>query len=462
VNSTLAKSLHARLLAFGLIVLLSYPLATAKGAASLSPVQVSTQGENTEITVSLTGSSSFGAQVQPSPARVEVDFDSAVIASAAESEQHVGLVKGFHVEPANGRGSHLVFDLVRPAVVVSVHALPPGAGKPWRGVILLSASDAIAMHAMAGVAYRSDAAGEVVRQVEPPGPHILMLPNNIPKSPSTAGISTPPPAEPAPPVIVPPRREAAASHPTVVRPELNLESIIRPKRTIVIDAGHGGIDPGAESVAGYHEKEITLATALVLRRVLEATGRYKVALTRDSDVYLKLHERVARARAMHGDLFISLHADSAGGDSDRTTRGASIYTLSQTASDAESERYAQRENRADAIAGVDLDDKGDDVAGILVDLTVRETVNDGNRLAAMLESAFGQGGVSLLPRAPHRAAGFAVLKSPDIPSVLIEMGYLSDISDARDLASPAYQNRIARAITDGVERYFSWLEVSRL
>jgi N-acetylmuramoyl-L-alanine amidase len=156
----------------------------------------------------------------------------------------------------------------------------------------------------------------------------------------------------------------------------SIESIISPKRTIVIDAGHGGIDPGAESVAGYHEKEITLATARILARTLEATGRYKVVLTRDSDVYLKLHERVARARAAHGSLFISLHADSA--ISDRSTRGASIYTLSETASDTESERYAQRENRADAIGGVDLGDQSDDVAGILVDLTVRETVNDGN------------------------------------------------------------------------------------
>jgi N-acetylmuramoyl-L-alanine amidase len=243
------------------------------------------------------------------------------------------------------------------------------------------------------------------------------------------------------------------------RANASIASIISPKRTIVIDAGHGGIDPGAESVAGYHEKEITLATARLLRRDLEQTGRYKVVLTRDSDVYLKLHERVARARSAHGDLFISLHADSVAND--RPTRGASIYTLSETASDSESDRYAQRENRADAIGGVDLGDQSDDVAGILVDLTVRETVNDGNRLAGMMVDSLEHQRVSLLPNTPHRSAGFAVLKSPDIPSVLIEMGYLSDISDARALADPRHQAQIALAIREGVDRYFAWLQISR-
>jgi N-acetylmuramoyl-L-alanine amidase len=238
--------------------------------------------------------------------------------------------------------------------------------------------------------------------------------------------------------------------------------VLSSRRVIVVDAGHGGIDPGAPSVAGYNEKEVTLATARALRRALEETGRYKVVMTRDGDTFLKLHERVAVARAAHANLFISLHADSAGGGMSASgTRGASIYTLSETASDAESERYAQRENRADAIGGVTLADQSDDVAGILVDLTVRETVNQGNRLAGMMAESLERGGVALLPRAPHRAAGFAVLKSPDIPSILIEMGYLSDSSDARALADPRHQQQIAGAVADGVDHYFAWLESSR-
>jgi len=290
--------------------------------------------------------------------------------------------------------------------------------------------------------------------IESPGPHFLTLPHRF--TPPTPLVDDLPVERDAPTVAKPPSAKPA---PTIA-------SLIAPKPTIVIDAGHGGMDPGAESIAGYHEKEVTLATARLLRRELEQTGRYRVVLTRDSDVYLKLHERVALARAAHGSLFISLHADSIGGGglqqaSDRITRGASIYTLSETASDAESERYAQRENRADAIGGVDLGDESDDVAGILVDLTFRETVNDGNRLAEMMVQSLDRHGVALLPRAPHRSAGFAVLKSPDIPSVLIEMGYLSDIADARDLVDPDHQTRIARAIADGIGRYFAWLDASR-
>jgi N-acetylmuramoyl-L-alanine amidase len=261
-----------------------------------------------------------------------------------------------------------------------------------------------------------------------------------------------PPDPPGPGPRISPAADPAAAHRGV---------ILSSRRVIVIDAGHGGIDPGAPSIVGYHEKQVTLATARLLARALEHTGRYKVVMTRDSDVFLKLHERVALARAAHGNLFISLHADSAGGGASSGTRGASIYTLSETASDAESERYAQRENRADAIGGVTLRDQSDDVAGILVDLTVRETVNEGNRLAGMLAESLEHDGIGLLPRAPHRAAGFAVLKSPDIPSVLIEMGYLSDPSDARALADPAHQARIARAVADGVDRYFAWLDSSR-
>jgi N-acetylmuramoyl-L-alanine amidase len=277
-------------------------------------------------------------------------------------------------------------------------------------------------------------------------------------------LAAPEPARPDPaPLKLPPKlapvvRQAATPVAAIIPPRAS--KVAPPpssggKRVIVIDAGHGGVDPGADSVAGYHEKEVTLATARVLRRVLEATGRYKVVLTRDSDVYLNLHERVARARAAHGNLFISLHADSVASSSS-TARGASIYTLSENASDAETDRLAQRENRADAIGGVDLGDKSDDVAGILVDLTVRETVNEGNRLAGMVVDSLRQEGVGMLPIEPHRSAGFAVLKSPDIPSVLVEMGYLSDRADARGLADPRHQAQIAKAIAAAVDRYFTW------
>jgi N-acetylmuramoyl-L-alanine amidase len=370
--------------------------------------------------------------------RVLLEFETAALRPAETVSKGLGLIRSFHAEPMLHGGVRLVLDLARPAVIAAVHS------QPTRAVIELTASSAEAMR-IAAAGYDRAGSERPAEAHGPDGIGALIVPR-------TSGLPEKPAVVPVANVSPPP--STAVGHSSIA-------SIISPKRTIVIDAGHGGIDPGAESVAGYHEKEITLATARLLRRALEETGRYKVVLTRDSDTYLKLHERVARARAAHGDMFVSLHADSVSSSGDRTTRGASIYTLSETASDVESERYAQRENRADAIGGVDLGDQSDDVAGILVDLTVRETVNDGNRLAGMMVDALEHRSISLLPSTPHRSAGFAVLKSPDIPSILIEMGYLSDIGDARALADPRHQAQIASAIVEGIDRYFAWLQVSR-
>jgi N-acetylmuramoyl-L-alanine amidase len=460
--------------------------AAADSGTRLFAVQLNSHGGNTLVTLSLNRPMPFRAAIDSqSGGRVTIDFDDLRPIPDRTVARGVGLVRSYHAESIKGGGVRLVLDLAHPAVIGSVRNLPAEVGKPPRATIELESSTATAMRAASSrtsqyqdVARAAPPAGErdaIGALIEPPGPHFLTLPSeppakpqNVPPPPEYPGPERPPPARPLPESRAPivPTVPVAITNPlqglvSGARPIPSIASIISPKRTIVIDAGHGGIDPGAESVAGYHEKEITLATARLLRRALEQTGRYKVVLTRDSDVYLKLHERVARARAAHGALFISLHADSVQAASERTTRGASIYTLSETASDAESDRYAQQENRADAIGGVDLGDQSDDVAGILVDLTVRETVNDGNRLAGMLVASLEHQGVSLLPTAPHRSAGFAVLKSPDIPSVLIEMGYLSDISDSRALADSRHQQQIANAIAEGVDRYFAWLQVSR-
>jgi N-acetylmuramoyl-L-alanine amidase len=446
-----------------------FPAAEAGQSTRLFAVQLTANSTATEIVIGLGQPAQFHATAQAGD-RVAVDFDGLTLIPSGAVMNGVGLVRSYHAEPIAG-GVRLVLDLARPAVITATRALPAEAGKPPRAVIELAPGNA---PRIASLPAPQPAARPTVSHAAEPD----MIGALIDKPQPYAAR----PAVPETPVAVKPMKPEPEVRPEA-RPEIHdeaitpvadivspvpaakqgkspsMESIISPKRTIVIDAGHGGIDPGAESVAGYHEKEITLATARILARTLEQTGRYKVVLTRDSDVYLKLHERVARARAAHGNLFISLHADSA--VSDRSTRGASIYTLSETASDTESERYAQRENRADAIGGVALGDQSDDVAGILVDLTVRETVNDGNRLAGMMVDSLEHKGVMLLPSTPHRSAGFAVLKSPDIPSVLIEMGYLSDMSDARALADPRHQQQIANAIADGVDRYFAWLQVSR-
>ena len=431
---------------------------SAVAATQLFNVHLTAQGNETDVSVDLGAPMPFHARLDPA-GRVVVEFATATMRPNQTVSRGVGLISTFHAESMSPAGVRLVLELAHPAVISAVDAAPKSGSKPARAVIELVASSAEKMRASANAAHNIVQPPDAIAGLIDPAPP------SSGRDPFAAAPKAPREAQPMP--LAPAEKAPVMAVASVVAPvstgkkSASIASIISPKRTIVIDAGHGGIDPGAESIAGYHEKEITLATARLLRRALEDTGRYKVVMTRDSDTYLKLHERVTRARAAHGDLFISLHADSVANAADRTARGASIYTLSETASDAESERYAQRENRADAIGGVDLGDQSDDVAGILVDLTVRESVNDGNRLAGMMADAFEHRGVSLLPNAPHRSAGFAVLKAPDIPSILIEMGYLSDIADARSLADPRHQAQIASAIVDGVDRYFAWLQVSR-
>ncbi len=223
------------------------------------------------------------------------------------------------------------------------------------------------------------------------------------------------------------------------------------KPIIVIDPGHGGQDPGAIASNGAKEKDVTLATAKELKSQLEATGRYIVHLTRANDTFIKLQDRVKIARRHNADLFISLHADSI---DKPNVSGASIYTLSNTASDAQTAKLAARENQADLIAGVDLSHEDKEVANILIDLAMRDTMNQSKFFANNMVSHIDRKGIRLLER-PHRFAGFAVLKAPDIPSVLVEIGFMSNKNEVSKLATPEYRKKIAGAISNGIDTYFT-------
>ena len=225
------------------------------------------------------------------------------------------------------------------------------------------------------------------------------------------------------------------------------------RRVVVIDAGHGGTDPGAPGANGVPEKAITLGVAREVARQLEATGRYRAVLTRDRDVYLRLPQRVEIARRAGAELFISLHADAL---DDRRVNGATVYTLSERASDAEAAALAARENKADILAGIDLGEAEPDVANILLDLAWRETMNYSARFANYLIPELGSR--ITLRRNSHRFAGFVVLKAPDVPSVLVEMGYMSNRRDATFLASDAGRSNIATALVAAVDRYFAAAE----
>lgn len=226
------------------------------------------------------------------------------------------------------------------------------------------------------------------------------------------------------------------------------------RHTVVIDAGHGGADPGAIGANGVFEKNVVLAIAKDLKRKLERTGRYNVLLTRDTDKFIRLYKRVEFARNNNADLFVSIHADTIGKSS---VRGASVYTLSEKASDAQTAKLAARENKADQIAGVDLSHEDKQVADILVDLVMRDTMNQSNFLANTLVVNMKQDGMRVLEN-PHRSAGFAVLKAPDIPSILIEVGFLSNRSEAAMLSRSDYRGKVANSIMSGVEAYFSTVD----
>ncbi|HJW40205.1 MAG TPA: N-acetylmuramoyl-L-alanine amidase [Rhizomicrobium sp.] len=242
-------------------------------------------------------------------------------------------------------------------------------------------------------------------------------------------------------------REAAAEQLAALPPAAPTPE----KHIVVIDAGHGGIDTGTSGVNGLQEKDLVLDEALRLGRELARRPNYTVHLTRDTDVYIPLKERVAIARSWHADLFISLHADS---NPDPNVNGLSIYTLSDAGSDKEAVALARKENQSDVIAGVDLGGGNSTVAPILIDLAQRDTMNRSSRFATGAVASLTSM-TDILPRQPHRAAAFVVLKAPDVPAVLIELGYLSNQADASQMNAVRWRNSVAGAIAHAVDGYFS-------
>ncbi|MFM2130620.1 MAG: hypothetical protein RL477_2166 [Pseudomonadota bacterium] len=320
----------------------------------------------------------------------------------ARGEDERGLIEGYRFGQFSVGRSRMVLDLKAPALVEKTFHIAPQGGQPWRLVVDLKRVSADALAA----------------RLARPG-----APKEREAEPTRAAVLVPPPK------------------PKATGPQ--------PKKIIVIDPGHGGVDPGAIGRKGVYEKIITLAMGQQLKRELASRGRYQVVLTRDRDVFIRLRERVEMARGAEADLFISLHADSIG---NRKVRGASVYTLSETASDKEAADLAAKENKADLIAGIDLTGESTQVANILIDLAQRETMNHSASFARVLVDEMAQSTRFL--RRSHRFAGFAVLKAPDVPSVLIEMGYLSNPQDEANLMTPAYRVELAKSIADAVDDYF--------
>lgn len=397
--------------------------APVSGVAVLD-ARIGVHPDKTRFVLELSQEVPFRVTALADPYRVVVDLPELAWPGGAVPVPGKGLVVSYRYglfEPGNLR---IVFDTSGPVRVRDSFMLPPQDGRQPRLVLDLERIDRREFdRAYAASVLTPGGAGSTAVPARP-----AVLPVAAPMV-----IPIPPPMPPRP----------------VPVPE---------KPLIAIDPGHGGVDPGAVGVGEVYEKTITLAAARELRRHLEATGRYRVVLTRDKDIFVRLRDRVAIAREAGADLFISLHADSIGSTA---IRGLSVYTLSDQASDREAEMLAAKENRADAIAGMNLATENDQVASILINLAQRDTMNHSKRFAnTALEHLRRE--VKLLPNKPHRQAGFAVLTAPDVPSVLVEMGYLSSPADANLLNSQAYRERLARSMTRGIDAYFTWMtKVSR-
>jgi N-acetylmuramoyl-L-alanine amidase len=382
-------------------------------AAGVSAVQV----DDSQIIIRFDGSvekaSSF---VLAGPDRIAVDIGGAEPGKGGEASAIVSTVRQGRYDAKTAR---IVFDLQKPTLVSSGRFSPDG-----RALILSLAPATFAgfQSASAG-ARKTYLPPEGHRAAPPRSRYNVTIPLDAPKS----GIPKP-------------RISGPAGRPLVV-----------------IDAGHGGHDPGAISPhGGQREKDATLSIARAIQRELVASGRVRVALTREDDRFLVLRERSAIAHNLGADLFISIHADSAGAGE---ATGATIYTLSEVASDREAAALAQRENKSDIINGVNLGGENSDIASILVDLAQRESMNASANFANLLrrESAREMGFRSDY----HRMAGFAVLKTPDMPSVLIEVGYLTNANDVSRIYSATGQQSIATGIRKAVDIHFAQRSASR-
>lgn len=420
-----------------LLTVLAGSIAAAQAGLNVNSLRIGTHPDKTRVVVELSQSADFRVFYLPSPPRVVVDLPSFAWNAGTQTFPADSLVKAVRQGPLQPGISRIVLETDNAVSLQNAFIMPRAGQNPDRVVIDFTPSAGHVAQQRSFGSLGTMQADKGQPSAAPPAAvtasytnetHVLRLPEG--KS------QTVPPVKPVPTATVP-----AAPVP----------DFKGKKPLIVIDPGHGGQDPGALSASGHREKDVTLAAAKDLKTYLENTGRYKVQLTRDKDVFIKLQDRVKIARRYGADLFISLHADSIDKPG---VRGASIYTLSNTASDAQTAKLAARENRADLIAGVDLSHEDKEVADILIDLAMRDTMNQSKFFANTVVKKADTHGIDLLER-PHRYAGFAVLKAPDTPSVLIEMGFMSNSKEAAQLSSPAYRKKLVAAIGNGIDAYFS-------
>jgi N-acetylmuramoyl-L-alanine amidase len=374
------------------------PSARAPGSFPLaSDIRVGGDDAQTRMVVDFSEKIDIRAFTLADPYRVVIDMPQVAFQLRPKTgETGHGLIKTFRYGLVMPGGSRIVIDLARPARIDKAVVLEAGNDQPARLVLDLSAIDREAFMRLVAVGPRT---------------------------------AEPRKSEPEP--------EHGAGD---------------PRPLIVIDPGHGGIDNGTKAVTGEMEKTIVLDFGLMLRDKIEKGGKYRVVMTRTDDNFVPLRERLALARAREASLFVSIHADAlARGEGD--AQGATVYTLSERASDPRAARLAEAENRADVIAGLDLSSEPTDIAGILIDLARRETKTFSVQFAQALVNAMKS--ATRLHQNPLKSASFVVLKAPDVPSVLVELGFVTNKTDLKSLISQEWRARTADSMVQAIDTYFT-------
>jgi N-acetylmuramoyl-L-alanine amidase len=437
------------LLKAGGTLLLSVVAPLSARAAQILGVRVWPADDYTRVT--LENDSDLKAEhfIVPDPPRLVVDIDGLELNSTLKSlvakiQSNDPYIKQVRVGQNRPNVVRLVFDL-KEAVKPQVFTLAPVAGYKHRLIFDLypvQAIDPIAAMIEKGDWSRDDTLAPASPPAATPAPAATpVTPDPIAKLEAQASSLNGPPAQPQPALPA-----QGGTHPKAAVPARVTRMI-----TIALDPGHGGEDPGAVGANGSHEKDIVLQVAKRLKLKLEELPNMRVMLTRDGDYFVPLGKRVEKARSVQADLFVSIHADAF---VEPRARGSSVFILSEKGATSTAARWlANDQNKADMIGGVNLGSHDRQLASVLFDLSTTAQINDSMKLGKAVLSEIG--GINRLHKGSVEQAGFAVLKAPDIPSILVETAFISNPEEEAKLRDIAYQDQLADAITKGIKRYFA-------
>lgn len=393
-----------------------FVLFSSANAATIENMRIGQQVSGVRIVFDADQKFDYDVFLLSTPKRLVVDAYGADIKKALQTSQN-NIVSSTRIGKITGSDKRVVFDLKKPVLIKQVFTLAPQQNTKWRLVVDLALASERDFESKVGTKYAFSSAKK------------------------GAGVK-------------------AASAPASKSWFASAEKSAKPKtkqKIVVLDPGHGGKDPGAIGAHGKtYEKNVTLAAAKELKGLLEKKG-YKVYLTRSTDIFIPLRQRVRIAQKYKADLFLSIHADSA---KNRNAKGLSVYTLSETASDKEAAALAERENKVDIIGGVDFSENSKEINDILISLSQTDCRNKSSKFAGYMVSEMRKS-VKLVDDT-HRFAGFAVLKAPDIPSALLEMGYLSNRQEEQLLKQSSYRKKLAASAAAAIDKYFNDPEIAAL